>query len=103
MKTSARVCLLLNSLPELDITAIEAANRLHMSEQTLRRHLLQEGTTFRTIKDSVRENRLFCMISGSVKPAKCYASELGFSQSGTFTRWFQNRTGQSFQEFRRET
>jgi AraC-like DNA-binding protein len=78
-----------------------AARDLGMSERSLRRHLLAEGTSYRDVVRSVLEASAGRMLRGSVQTTKETALALGFSNAGAFCNAFKRWTGMTPGEYRR--
>ena len=74
--------------PDLD----SIARQLHMSPQTLRRHLHEEGTSFQELKDHLRRDLAIYQL-GSDLPIQRIAERLGFSEPSAFHRAFKKWTG----------
>ena len=76
------------------------AERLHLTPSTLRRRLVDEGTSFQDIKDQLRREKaieFLCHTSSSVTDIAC---ELGFSEASAFHRAFKKWTGANPGEYR---
>ncbi len=69
------------------------AERLHMTTQTLRRRLKEEGNAFRDIKDSVRRDTAVYHLSRLDTPINDIAELMGFSEPSAFNRAFKKWTG----------
>lgn len=89
--------LLADGLP--DRAAVAA--QLGMSERSLHRHLLAEGTSHRALLDEVREALARQRLREGMAPLGEIAPGLGFSTPQAFLRWFRTRTGTTPGEFRR--
>lgn len=79
----------------------ETARRLLMSPRTLRRHLQDEGTTYRTIVESVRVSRAELLLTGSLSVTQA-ASELGYENPSAFTTAFKRWHGMTPTQYRAE-
>ena len=75
--------------PDLDATA----STLHMSASTLQRRLASEGTSFQSLKDSLRRDVAIVRLNTSAVPLTTLACELGFADSAAFQRAFKGWTG----------
>lgn len=74
-------------------SAEDAARRLSVSPQTLRRRLSDEGTSFREVSDEVRRDAaVISLVAGKESVAEL-AARLGFSEPSAFTRAFRRWTG----------
>ncbi|WP_137805320.1 AraC family transcriptional regulator [Pseudomonas sp. G(2018)] len=74
-----------------DLEAVAA--HLHISPQTLRRHLREEGTSFQTLKDHLRRDIAIYHLSRNDLPLQQIAEQLGFSEPSAFHRAFKKWTG----------
>jgi AraC-like DNA-binding protein len=72
----------------------EIAERLHITERTLRRRLAQSGVSFRQLLDQVREQRARELLGQRQRRRIVdIAAELGFSDGREFRRAFKRWTG----------
>lgn len=85
-------------LAAADITS--TAQALHMTERTLRRKLLLEGTRFQTLKESMRRDLALHYLNQPSLPIARIAQQLGFSEASAFTRAFKQWTGESPKTYR---
>jgi AraC-like DNA-binding protein len=69
------------------------AERLHMTTQTLRRRLKDEGNSYQEIKDSVRRNTAVYHLARMSTPINDIAATMGFSEPSAFNRAFKKWTG----------
>lgn len=76
------------------------AKKLNMSEQTLRRKLKTEGTSFQEIKDNLRRDVAIYHLSRGKRKISDIGDRLGFSTPGTFSRAFKQWVGVSPEQFR---
>ncbi|VVQ08208.1 hypothetical protein PS918_04948 [Pseudomonas fluorescens] len=74
-----------------DLEAVAA--HLHISPQTLRRHLREEGTSFQELKDQLRRDIAIYHLSRNDLPLQQIAEALGFSEPSAFHRAFKKWTG----------
>jgi len=72
-----------------------AAAEMKMSVRTLRRHLAEEGTTFRQILQAHRRTAIEAMLSSNGARLSDVASRLSYSDSAVLSRAFKNWTGMS--------
>ena len=72
-----------------------------MAPATMRRRLLDEGESYRSIKDQLRRDLAIGYLSHSQRSALDIALELGFCERSAFHRAFLRWTGVSPGEFRR--
>jgi AraC-like DNA-binding protein len=75
--------------PDLDAVA----QQLHMSSQTLRRHLREEGSSFQELKDHLRRDLAIYLLGRHELPIQDIAEQLGFSEPSAFHRAFKKWTG----------
>ncbi|MGJ7517401.1 AraC family transcriptional regulator [Pseudomonas baetica] len=80
-----------DSSPWPDLEAVAA--HLHISPQTLRRHLREEGTSFQELKDQLRRDIAIYHLSRNDLPLQQIAEQLGFSEPSAFHRAFKKWTG----------
>ncbi|WP_260961204.1 AraC family transcriptional regulator [Pseudomonas citri] len=69
------------------------AAHLHVSPQTLRRHLREEGTHFQELKDQLRRDIAIYHLSRADLSLQQIAEQLGFSEPSAFHRAFKKWTG----------
>lgn len=87
------------ALPELPgLPAI--ARRLFLSPRTLHRRLEDEGTSFRTIKDSLRRELATEWLTKTARPLGHIGADLGFADAAAFYRAFRAWTGSGPREYR---
>ena len=77
------------------------AQQLHSSVSTLRRHLLEEGQSYQSIKDDLRRDLAISQLCHSDKSVLEIAHELGFAEASAFHRAFKKWTGTRPGEYRR--
>jgi AraC-like DNA-binding protein len=77
------------------------AQQLHFSASTLRRHLLDEGQSYQSIKDDLRRDLAISQLSHSDKSVLDIALDLGFAEASAFHRAFKKWTGARPGEYRR--
>ncbi|WP_339487142.1 AraC family transcriptional regulator [Pseudomonas sp. EL_65y_Pfl2_R95] len=78
-----------NEWPDLE----HIAQKLHMSPQTLRRHLREEGSSFQGLKDNLRRDLAIYHLSRDDISIQVIAEQLGFSEPSAFHRAFKKWTG----------
>ncbi len=86
----------LKSLP----TFAEIAQKLCLSERTLRRRLADKGVSYQSLLDVVRKNRTLEMLENPKLSIEQIALEVGFSDSHNFRRAFKRWTGSTPSEMR---
>ncbi|WP_299980882.1 AraC family transcriptional regulator [uncultured Pseudoteredinibacter sp.] len=69
------------------------ADRLHMTTQTLRRRLKEEGNAYQEIKDAVRRDTATYHLARLNTPINDIAAIMGFSEPSAFNRAFKKWTG----------
>ncbi|MGY2295433.1 AraC family transcriptional regulator [Pseudomonas yamanorum] len=77
--------------PWPDLEAV--AQHLHISPQTLRRHLREEGTSFQALKDELRRDIAIYHLGRADLSLQEIAEQLGFSEPSPFHRAFKKWTG----------
>jgi AraC-like DNA-binding protein len=82
--------------PTLD----ELAGQMAMTEQTLRRKLRQESTSYREIKEEIRREIAVQKLIGSRMSVQEIAFLVGYSEARAFTRAFHQWTGNSPAQYR---
>ncbi|SEN39078.1 AraC-type DNA-binding protein [Pseudomonas sp. ok272] len=70
-----------------------AAAHLHISPQTLRRHLHEEGSSFQELKDELRRDIAIYHLNRADLSLQQIAEQLGFSEPSAFHRAFKKWTG----------
>ena len=88
-----RVRALLGADPSANWNAADVAQRLHMSEASLRRALRGEGSGFRTLLDDVRMATGLALIQGSALSLQQIAGECGYASPSRFAARFRQRFG----------
>lgn len=71
----------------------QAARQLHISPQTLRRHLREEGSSFQALKDQLRRDLAIYQLGQTQTSIREIAEQLGFSEPSAFHRAFKKWTG----------
>lgn len=80
-------------LPEVGDLA-HVASALNLSERSLRRHLAQEGLSYRQVLDEARRSQALALMAGGTRPIAELARSTGFSSQRAFTRAFKRWTSQ---------
>jgi AraC-like DNA-binding protein len=78
----------------------EVASQFNMIEQTLRRKLKQEGTSYRAIKENIRRDLAIEKLVRGNLPVSKIAEILGYSETRSFTRAFHEWTSMSPVQYR---
>ena len=87
-------------LPSGNIASEVVASALHMSPRSLQRKLAAEGTAYRKLVDSVRQELAESYLADGNFILTEISYLLGFSSQAAFTRAFKRWTGLTPQEFR---
>ena len=93
---SARIQQLLQAQTGAELvlpTSREVSAQFHISEQTLRRKLSAEGTSYQQIKDEIRRDLAIELLAKHHRSISEIARTLGFSEPRAFTRAFKSWTG----------
>lgn len=77
-----------------------AADKLHMTARTLRRRLLDEGTTYAELRDEVRQTLAEAFLSGPHQSIEQIAARLGYAEATSFINAFRRWRGQTPHAFR---
>jgi AraC-like DNA-binding protein len=100
MSLPERVRALLRSeLPHGSPTSERMAERLHMSERTLRRRLSEHSTSMKEILDELRRELALTMLTEPRVTIEDVALRLGFSDATAFHRAFRRWTGRTPKAF----
>lgn len=78
-----------------DMSLEQVAGQLHLTSQTLRRRLREEGNSFQEIKDAVRCALAIHFLMHEQLPAQDIADKMGFSEASVFYKAFKRWTGLS--------
>jgi len=84
------------STPDLE----EVADALHLTSQTLRRRLKDEGVSFQVIKDNLRRDLSIHYLNNSEYSVQEIAELLGFAETSNFHRAFKKWTGSTPRKYR---
>ncbi len=76
-------------------TVTEVAQRLHLTERSLRRHLAAGGQIFRAMHDRIRTERALELLRAGQHTVSEIGSVIGFSDAREFRRAFKRWTGSS--------
>lgn len=79
----------------------DVAAHLGVTTRTLQRRLVEEKTTFQTLRDSLRHREACRLLSQSDCDVATIAATLGFSEPATFQRAFKTWSGMSPSEYRK--
>lgn len=86
-------------LPGLETVAGE----FFMTGRTLRRKLLDEGTSFQEIKDGLRRDQAMTLLRQTTAPIQTVAQQVGFRDATVFIKAFRQWTGMTPGEYRART
>lgn len=78
----------------------DIAATMHLSARTLHRRLVQEGSSFRAIKDAMRRDIALARLERENVPVSQLAHDLGFTDTSAFFRAFRKWTGQAPSRYR---
>lgn len=84
-------------------SADRVASALNLSVSTLRRRLLEEGTSYQKIKDDCRRKAAIGYMNSVQLSINDVAGLMGFDEPSAFFRSFKKWTGQTPGEYRRST
>ena len=73
---------------------------LKVSESTLKRRLLEEGSSYQLVLDGVREDQARQLLQQTSLSIQQISESLGFSNRSAFARSFRNWTGLSPLQYR---
>lgn len=82
---------------------VEVARRLAMTPRTLHRHLRQEQTSFRDLRDLILQQHARALLRRPDVPVGEVAYQLGYSDPSTFSRAFKRWTGTAPHEWRQQS
>lgn len=92
----------MNLLEKLKLpSAKEIATQLNISEQTLRRKLSLEGTSYQQIKDELRNNLANKLLSSKTNTIAQVGRFLNFSEPRAFTRAYKKWSGITPKDYRK--
>jgi AraC-like DNA-binding protein len=80
----------------------QVAHEFHVDARTLRRWLVEEATSYRTLVDEVRERRAIEMLDAPGGTVRQTANHLGYASVASFTRAFRRWTGKTPAAWTRE-
>lgn len=101
-ETVAQVRELIMSQPGRPCTTDNIARRLDISPRTLRQHLASAGTSFRELRNEIRENFATLYLKDTNVPLESIAEKLGFSDQAGFTKAYRSWTGNTPGDVRRQ-
>jgi|LNAP01.1.fsa_nt_gb AraC-like DNA-binding protein len=80
----------------------DVANGLHLTARTLRRRLLEEGTSFAQLRDEVRMALAEALLAGPRLSMAQIAERVGYADATSFVNAFKRRRGRTPRSFRSE-
>jgi AraC-like DNA-binding protein len=92
--------IILENLPDGQVTDSLVAKELNLSERSMQRRLKEHETTFRYLLDAVREMVAKQYIENPMNRMSDIAFLIGFSEQSAFSRAFKKWTGKSPLEYR---
>lgn len=99
---ASRIRRLLRQTPPPDWPTFEAlADRLGTAPTTLRRHLRQDGQSYRSIKDQLRRDLAMIWLAEQGRGVTEVAADLGYLEPSAFHRAFRKWTGARPGDYRR--
>lgn len=78
------------------------ANKMQLSERSLRRRLMEEGVSFRELVKAVRHDKAMHLLAKTDTRIDKIAQELGYKETANFRRAFKQQVGVSPREWRNE-
>ncbi len=100
---TARIRRMVQATGSAEAASLQAvAVELGVSEDTIRRRLKKEGSSFSEIRESVRRDIAVYHLESMQTSINAIADMLGFSEPSAFNRAFKRWTGQTPGDFRRE-
>lgn len=94
-KLSGWVSMMLREAEDCQPTLVEVARILNISPRTLDRHLDNEGTSFRDLAASIRNDRACQLLADGKHAVSQVAYRLGYTDLANFSRWFKRLNGVS--------
>ncbi|TNE75651.1 MAG: AraC family transcriptional regulator [Gammaproteobacteria bacterium] len=101
-ETVMQVREMIMSQPGRPCTTENIARRLDISARTLRQHLSAAGTSFRKLRNEIRESFATLYLKDTNVPLESIADKLGFSDQAGFTKAYRSWTGTTPGDVRRQ-
>jgi len=101
-ETLQQVRELIMSQPGRPCTTQNLARRLDMSPRTLRQHLANAGTSFRELRNEIRESFATLYLKDTNVSLESISEKLGFSDQAGFTKAYRSWTGKTPGDIRRQ-
>lgn len=102
-ETLMQVREMIMSQPGRPCTTGNIARRLDISTRTLRQHLASAGTSFRELRNEIRENFATLYLRDTNVPLESIAEKLGFSDQASFTKAYRTWTGKTPGDVRKQS
>lgn len=102
-ETVMQVREMIMSQPGRPCTMDNLARRLDISPRTLRQHLSTAGTSFRELRNEIRQNFATLYLTDTAIPLDSIAEKLGFSDQAGFTKAYRSWTGHTPGDVRRQS
>lgn len=102
-ETVMQVRELIMSQPGRPCTTDNIARRLGISPRSLRQHLASAGTSFRQLRNHIREHFATLYLSDTGVPLESIGEKLGFSDQASFTKAYRSWTGKTPGDVRRQS
>ncbi len=100
-ETVVQVREMIMSQPGRPCTTENIARRLGISPRSLRQHLAAAGTSFRQLRNDIREHFATLYLSDTSVPLESIGEKLGFSDQASFTKAYRAWTGKTPGDVRR--
>jgi AraC-like DNA-binding protein len=101
-RIAMRVRDILSQAEQYYLSIEHVAERLHMSDRTLKRQLAAEGTSFSTLVDEVRYRHATSLLSRTDYSLEQITDKLGYSDVANFSRAFKRWSGRSPSNWRKD-
>jgi AraC-like DNA-binding protein len=85
----------------LALSLVDVARRVHLSERTLKRRLMEQGTSFVELLDGARRERAVSLLQTTELGLADVAEQVGYTELSNFTRAFRRWTGVTPNRFRK--
>jgi AraC-like DNA-binding protein len=102
-ETVSQVREMIMNQPGRPCTTENLARRLDISTRTLRQHLAKAGTSFRELRNEIRESFATLYLKDTSVPLESIAEKLGFSDQAGFTKAYRSWTGTTPGDVRRQS
>jgi AraC-like DNA-binding protein len=85
----------------LALSLSDVAKKLHTSERTLKRRLMEQGTSYAELLDAARKDRALSLLQSADLSLADIAEQVGYTELSNFTRAFRRWTGVTPHKFRK--